>query len=247
MYSYFKNIILGSDQIWNHTYNFRRIPYNLGLFGDTFKGRVFSYAASFGTDYIPSSFDYIYYYGLSKIYKIGVREYKGLNIINDLGFSAVINLDPTLLLDTHDWNLAIHSYSKIKIPKKYLLFYSLGGTCKNRQDAQDLAIKNSLLFVDASDKKSQYYCINHFDFINLIKNAEIVYTNSFHAFAFSYIFKNRLYLFKKQGMNSRFETFFSIIQHPVVYDKLIDLSILNNNSILKLSHSSILYILSSLS
>jgi len=240
-------IILGSDQIWNWTYNRSRITYNLGLFGNDFSGKIISYAASFGTNYIPSELEFIYKYGLSNLATIGVREIEGKNIVENLGLPASLNLDPTLLLTSEDWNNTINSYSKIKIPKNYLLFYSLQGKESEILIAKKLAMQKDLLFINVYDKKDPYYYINHFDFINLIKNASIVFTNSYHAFIFSYIFGTKIYLFERATMNTRFNTLFQLLNYQPTYNEIIDLSSYRNTIPTNLIKESISFIANNLS
>jgi len=240
-------IILGSDQIWNWTYNRSRITFNLGLLGTDFTGKIISYAASFGTNYVPSELEFIYKYGLSKTAAIGVREIEGEKIVENLGFHATLNLDPTLLLNYEDWNNAINLYSKVKISKKYLLFYSLHGRESEILIAKSLAREKNMLFINVYDKKSPYYCINHFDFINLIKNASLVFTNSYHAFIFSYIFGTKIYLFERPGMNTRFNTLFQLLKYQPIYNEIIDLSSLRNTIPTNLINESISFIVNNLS
>ena len=61
-----------------------------------------------------------------------------------------------------------------------------------------------------TDKK--YYSLGPGEFLYLIKNAELVITDSYHGTIFSYIFKVPFINFKRKGtsidMNSRFNTLY---------------------------------------
>jgi len=220
----FPKIVIGSDQVWNWTYNWRRIMFNLGVFGSHFKGEVFSYAASFGIDYIDDRYKPLYKHAFLSISNIGVREEKGLEIVKSLGYESVLTADPTFLLSKSNWKKAINNYSKIKLPKNYVLGYLLWKNKEQRNNLNDYAASNLLNVVNISDEKGPFYSINHFDFLNLILNAEVVFTDSFHAMIFSVIFGKKAVIFDKKGMTSRFTSLFSILSLPTTFNKLIDFS-----------------------
>ena len=214
-----KAIILGSDQIWNWTYHgYERLMFQLGDLGtDTLN--VFSYAASFGIDYIRDNLKEFYKNYFNHLKGIGLREQEGVHMVEKLGFNCVNNLDPTLLLSPSQWNESITNFSKIKVPhKRYCLVYVLNPEFNYKT----LNIEEEI--INVLDKKSEYYNINHFDFINLIKNSSLVITDSFHALVFSYIFEKNIKVIPRDGMNSRINSLFSLMKNQATFNKIIKLN-----------------------
>ena len=69
-------------------------------------------------------------------------------------------------------------------------------------------IKNSCFHFDKltiinlnNIKQSQYYIVGPREFIYLFNNAEIIFTDSFHACIFSIIFEKKFFVFDRQGIN----------------------------------------------
>ena len=207
--SLFKNIVLGSDQIWNTNYNLKNIPFHLGLFGTNNINNIFSYAASFGLHDITSGTELLFKSGFEKMANISVRETRGKEIVEELGFNAKLVLDPTLLLEKNEWDCSlIHFSEKNNTTNPYILKYLL-----NYKEKYTISYEFSQLeTIDLLNKKGKHFISNQFDFINYIKNAEVVLTDSFHASAFAVLFGKKLYVQynnKIGNANSRLDTLFS--------------------------------------
>ena len=130
---------------------------------------------------------------------------------NELGFNNVeIMPDPVFLLEKNDWKNLIKNTS-ININKKYILTYFLGKIDKKRNDEiKELAKKNGYEIVNIC---GNYYDNKDFlaspeEFLKLIDCSEIVFTDSFHASAFSIIFKKNFFVVKRNDVKqfSRLET-----------------------------------------
>lgn len=185
----FDFVIFGSDQIWNmdnHGGDRKFVLGNFGICNEKFK--KFSYAASVGTKEIADCNKPLFYQSLTSFYKISCREHSGTQFIKDLGFDCVTTLDPTLLLDAKDWDDAIIKFSSREIKNNdYVVLYFLkNATAKS--EILSKCKKEGIKVIDLMDETSPFYISNQFDFINLIKNAQHVYTDSFHACVFSIIY-----------------------------------------------------------
>lgn len=184
----FQKIIFGSDQIWNLNYHHDRkfVLGNFGILNEGFK--KISYAASIGTSEIADRDKPLFYQSLKSFYKISCREESGTKCIKDLGFSCVTTLDPTLLLDIKDWDDAIAKYSSREIKNNHyvVLYFLKNATAKS--EILNKYKKENIQVIDLMDETSPFYISNQFGFINLIKNAQHVYTDSFHACVFSIIY-----------------------------------------------------------
>ena len=110
------------------------------FFGDfEFSGKRISYAASFGDsiEVAKQNADYIKKM-LKKFDAISVREKTGNDFLSEYGISNDLVVDPTLLLKANEWNKLCKKSTFNKIPKKYILYYSVN--CKIRKDQKNFCI-----------------------------------------------------------------------------------------------------------
>lgn len=207
--------ICGSDVIWNPDFNF-----GLGAFYLDFAEKYkFSYAASFGKAEIEASdFGRIQNY-LKSFDAVSVRERTGADFIKSCsGINARVVADPVLLLDTEAWSqvaLARSAHSQ----QPYIFVYTthLNDTIRNiitklsKQTGLKVikatwgpkqAIKQGILQVQTPEH-----------WLQLLRNAEYVVTNSFHATAFSVLFHKKFFTVvqggKEKGINVRMNDFLS--------------------------------------
>lgn len=189
----YDGIIIGSDQVWNpcimggelnRVYFADFAPKNI---------KIISYASSMG-DEISFNENYAQQFllKLKKFSAISVREQSGAEWIRDnLDIEATRVLDPTLLLTKEDWNFAMEGVKKIA-KKPYIFIYSVGRTkdlIKYAKKAQKV-LGYKIIVVGSlfryPFRKTKYIlddCPSNF--LQLIKNASLVITSSFHATAFS--------------------------------------------------------------
>ena len=192
----FNIIVSGSDQIWNkHSNELANVswdymkPYLL----DGFSGKRISYASSIGnsTDqdlqHMKSSllgFDHI-----------AMREDSSARIIRRLTNKSIeVVIDPTLLLTEEDWvkrlNIKKHKH------KPYILMYSLAGYKSIRKGKElirsfadnGFQIKYITPYFYSPTFGRQYInCLScgPIEFLDLLYNADIVVTDSFHGTMFS--------------------------------------------------------------
>lgn len=131
----------------------------------------------------------------------------GVKLIKDLtGRDAPMVCDPTLLLTAKDWELYLSNIVDFK--EKYIFCYFIGDNPNQRQLAKEYAHKYNckivaLLHIDeyiASDEGyADYtpYNVGPSEFLYLIKHAECVMTDSFHASVFSLQFHKEFYTFNR--------------------------------------------------
>lgn len=219
-------VLVGSDQLWLPT-GLRSNFYNLMFAQDGVK-RI-SYSTSFGVSSIPKVQYKATKEYLNKIDYLSVREVAGQKIIRDLtGREAFLVCDPVMLLSSEEWN---NICNVIPLPKDmpeddYLLCYFLGGNESSRRTAADAARKLGVKVVSISYMDDYFSVDDGFgdyvpsgirpeQFVNLIKNAKYVMTDSFHGTAFSIIFEKQFlstYRFdteSKLSKNSRIDNVLS--------------------------------------
>lgn len=238
----FKNdydyIVMGSDQIWNFTFD--KIFSNKALGTFVPKEKSISFSASFGVDYTPEDGSNLYKLckdGLNDIKSISVRESAGKEIVKKLtGRDDVeVLIDPTMMLDESDWEKVMKKPENLK-PDKYILKSFLGDVSNDVwKELKRVAEENECEIIDISDKNSPYYDMGPAEFLYLEKNAFLVVTDSFHSCVFSIIFSTPFVVFKREGgdlesMYSRIETLLETFDMKNrVFNKKITADILDND------------------
>lgn len=203
--------ITGSDQVWNIMYY--RSAYFLDFVAE---GKIkLSYAASISKNSLTESQREIIRKSLKDYKAISVREKSDAELIKDLSpIEPIVTLDPTLLLDRDEWDKVC---GERIIEEKYLFCYFLGFNIKHRELAEKFARQNNLKIVTLPhmtgfsfpDRKFgdyKLYDVSPNKFLSLIKHSEYVFTDSFHAVVFSYIYGRQFFVFNRNasgGMNSR--------------------------------------------
>lgn len=200
--------ITGSDQVWNPAW-----------FDDAFllkfvpSGKVkISYAASIGKNILTEAESLRFKDALKDFSAISVRENNAVGLLQGLtGKTVELVLDPTLLLSKQEWE----QKSEGTCPSdKYIFCYFLGANNKQRELASAFAKKKGYRLVsvpclngnyrkvDFNTKNMNVYDMQPGRFLNLIKNAECVFTDSFHATVFSHIFQRDFFVFVNIGASS---------------------------------------------
>lgn len=189
--------ICGSDVIWNAGIE----PYISALGFVPESKRKIAYAPSLGTSDLPLGWYESYAKYINRLDAISVREESIAEslqaYIPDRKVYCVA--DPTLLLSADEWNQFCKPQD---IPaNKYILCYLLGDSIEQRQRAIELSrmlnlklltfpyiTNNHFRKCDYNFGDIQTFTADSFDFISLIKNANLVVTDSFHAVVFSSLF-----------------------------------------------------------
>ena len=224
-------VIVGSDQVWNPAWT--EDAYFLNFVPDH-NGKI-AYAASIGTNEVPQDFlEHVVPY-LKRFDFISVREESAKEILQPyLEQEIKVVLDPTLLLPREEWDkIAVRP----TIPQPYIFVYLLGEKRAHRtlikKFARTLRLKIAFLphvhfrFNPADCFFADYnlYDVGPAEFIGLVKNAEMVITDSFHGCVFSIIYGRKFWALKRhqdsdpQNMNSRLYTLFSSLG---LSDRLIE-------------------------
>ena len=210
----YSSILVGSDQLWLPVnvvadyYTLNWVPNNINKV---------SYATSFGLSQIPEKYKEKYAKFLKRINFISVREENACELVKQLsGKEAQLVCDPTLLLDKEQW-MEIQDKDSI-IKGKYILCYFLGKNIEHRKFAERLKEKTGykIVSLNHADEYVKYsdkfadeipYDIGPKEFLNLIKNAEYVCTDSFHGTIFSLINNKKFFTFERyKNKNSKMST-----------------------------------------
>ena len=217
----YSSVLVGSDQLWLPG-NIAADYYTLNFVPETVNS--IAYATSFGQSSLPKDSTKKAEVFLKKIKHIGVREESGQKLVKEIANRDVpVVCDPTLLFTGDEW-MAIQQKEPI-VKGKYILCYFLGNNPPHREFAKRLKEATgckiiALTHLDEFVKSDEGYAdetpydIDPADFLNLIRNAEYVCTDSFHCSVFSILYKRQFFTFRrynrntKQSTNSRLDTLF---------------------------------------
>jgi len=206
----FDCFVIGSDQVWNYMF---QTSFLFSFVEYTKKPKI-SYAASFGVNSIPKNYLASYKKGLNSVDIISVRENEGKKIVDQLSNkSATVVLDPTLLLTMDEWKKVIDGKKKYK--EKYVLTYFLDNPDKNTMQYINSFVRDRNFVIKNlySDKYPELWTADPAEFVNLISQAEAIFTDSFHGCVFSIIFQRYFEVFDRNNngpsMNSRIDTLFN--------------------------------------
>lgn len=210
----YDTFITGSDQVWS-------VPSDEFLLGFVNKKNKVSYAASIARSDITESHRQFIKDKIKLFNNISVRDNSDKDIVSKLTDLPIeVVLDPVFLLEKKEWdNISGHNrFSDVK----YVFCYFLGDPKKYKIIIKKFAKKNNLKIVIVPHFKSNEnsttfsdlffgnykpYDVSPSDFLTLIREAEFVFTDSFHAMAFSLIYNKNFFVIdriSKWGkMNSR--------------------------------------------
>lgn len=203
----FDYYICGSDQIWNtHCMNYS--PAFLLDFVDD-KSKCISYAASMGSESIDESARLDFDRNLPNYKSISVRESSIVDLVSSVSNKSVTHVcDPVFLLDGEQWSKVT---SDKQIDKPYIFFYFVRtGDMEGMRDyviSLQKKYNMPVVVVNRNLREFKYNNIKAYDagpseFLSYIKYADLVITNSFHAFSFSIIFKKKFLVFADTGAGS---------------------------------------------
>jgi hypothetical protein len=209
----FDIVSVGSDQVWNTRITGEIENYFLD---DRIKAIKIAYAASFGTDGINIYQKKAVQKNLTQYTKISVREIKAKEILEENNIESTIVCDPVFLLEKDRWIQLERKPQSVNRNKRFALIYILSpNEDLERMAAMYSVEENVELYVihptaqRFTKKGKQLYDVGPREFIWLIHNAEIIFSNSFHATAFSTIFGKTLIYDSVKGLGSRVKSLFN--------------------------------------
>ena len=203
-------VIVGSDQVWAPAHH-KSAAYFFN-FTPSFKGRKIAYAPCCAINKLEENKELIAKL-LSEFSSISVRNTETYNFVNGLiGISPHIVVDPTFLYEFNEFKSNV-------VPKtKYILTYILGEEINDghkvaidriREEYGNLPVYSICLtsskphYFVWSDKT--FWSLNPIDWVDLVRNASFLYTDSFHGCAFALKFKIPFLAYYKEEIRaSRF-------------------------------------------
>lgn len=212
----FNLVLIGSDQIWNTEITQGFDPFYWGAFERPLKTKVATYAASLKRIWRDEDCSRALNC-LNKLDAISVREASVADTVHGLDsrLTPILVPDPVFLLTSQEWK-KIARLPKINDP--YVFFYQ----AVDSEDAFDIAYriakekKKGLVVLSANvNGRNSDECRGSSpeEFIGWILSADLVVTSSFHATAFSIIFKKDFYSIDLNlGEDSRLKDILQLFQ-----------------------------------
>lgn len=204
--------IAGSDQIWNTLFqNGRDAAFYLDFAPASVK-RI-SYAASFATEDVADEYKPFVRKMLQNFDAVSIRERCSLPLLSSLGRTDGVSVcDPVFLLTRKQWESML---PQNQIREKYLLVYDTEFSPKVKEIAKRIAKEKNLKIYNVSASRIGYadkdlWASSPIDFVQLIRDASYVVSNSFHASAFSIIFERDFCVINRsEEINERMKSLLS--------------------------------------
>ena len=212
--------ICGSDQVWSAL----KMPIHKENFlAGIHPNRKIAYAPSFGLNKLPSYFVRTAMKHISSFQYLSVRELAAKEEIKKhTGKDAELVLDPTLMVGKDFWERELSKRNLNKpFSESYNLCYFLGEISDDVVNSINEHYPNRLIICLPYESectrfpKGRYVEADQFEFVNLIKNAEMVFTDSFHGTVFSILFNTAFVVIsrsheKNVTQTSRIESILSL-------------------------------------
>lgn len=229
-------IVVGSDQIWRPRYFIKNIDKNLAnaflAFTDGWNIKRIAYAASFGVDNweYPCILNNEHAKWANNFDRISVREDSGIKLCKDyLNVSVEKVLDPTLLLNSHDYeNLVKNIDLTIEKSEGNLFCHILDNDNEKTELINKIAIEKGLkqfhikgVEIEETNDIEQRIHKPVEAWLRAFMDAKFIITDSFHACVFSIIFHKPFIAIANKGRgNSRFESLLTMfnLRNNLLYD-----------------------------
>lgn len=199
--------LCGSDQVWNVT-----IPDYSDVYFLNFSQKTkIAYAPSFGARdprKFSNNIENIKTW-LNNIDYLSIRENSGRTMLKELtGRDVPVVLDPTLMLNEEEYSMLEEDSGEIK---PYIFYYATLHSKELDRFVKKLSKKlgvrvivwNSKEYILRSEWANGFRMAYHQNpgvYLNLIKNAEIVVTTSFHGTVFSTVYRKKFWVLKNGDM-----------------------------------------------
>lgn len=200
-------LVVGSDQVWRPGYNADMMGFQFLGFSKGLDIIRLSYAASFGTDKWEFTDDETTQAAdlLRKFDAVSVREMDAVRMCKEhLGVEATWVVDPTMLLNWHDYLQLCKDVTPKK--DKYVFAYILDDEDGKRTKVKTAASSLGFDVVFVDDKHTKHddtveQWLAHF------RDASYIVTDSFHGTVFALLFhKQFLCLYNEKRGSSRMES-----------------------------------------
>lgn len=208
-------VSVGSDQVWNTDITGEIKSYFLEK--DVYVKKI-SYAASFGTDDLNKFQKNAVNESLPMYSKVSVRELQAQRILERNSIQSELVCDPVFLLNRADWDVFARKPESVTNTDRFILMYGLSENNSLEKAATCYAEAEGIpMYVihptaqRMTNKGIHLVDVGPREFVWLIQHAEKVYSNSFHATAFSALYGKTLVYDSVKGLGSRVASLFNFL------------------------------------
>lgn len=202
--------VTGSDQVWNSKYNHGVDSSYYLNYAPKGKKKI-SFVSSFGRNELVDKEASVVKPMLKEFDMISIREDSAAKILEKMGISSTVLIDPTLQLTIDEW---IQMASPRLVKDDYLLLFLLYNEDNGASDyaskvAEKLGLKVVKLSWELKKSKKIDILFTHRtpqDFLSLFVNANFIVTNSFHGVAFSINLNKKFAFIPRSEFNGRIES-----------------------------------------
>ncbi len=223
-------VIAGSDQVWNILCRDADDAYYLNFLKNTPK---YAYAVSFGANnpYEIDGDKETHKKLTLEFKKVSVREKNAQKWVKEAtNIDVSICLDPTMLLDEDEWTRIVDIGDKPIIKGKYIYYYCFSIDWHTQVFLKNLCEKTGLpvYFMEAKEWTLKCLWANKIKLIkeygpdvymNVVKNAEMFVTTSFHGTAFATIFKKNFWYINDGKSNKKDDRAVSFLSQLGLMDR----------------------------
>lgn len=210
----YDSVITGSDQVFNPPLSGNDAAYFCDFADD--RSKRYSYAASLGNYQFGSGENSDRFVALlNKFEALSIREASSLSIVSSVSkVPTRVDPDPTMLLSASDWESLLPRERARR--GRYIFIYSVHPIAHSVDIAKHIkAVYGDVEIVHLhnriKDNKRecdgvvQLHCPSPAEFLHLIRDADLVFTNSFHGTVFSILFNTPFYseIVTSGGFNNR--------------------------------------------
>lgn len=215
--------LVGSDQLWR-TDSVEHGYYTLEWVPDHI--RKIAYSTSIGVKKIPWFQVKKNRWFMNRFDFVALREQSACDLYHELtGKTAQVVLDPTLLFTGEEW-MKIQAVEPLT-NGEYIFVYLLGNNPTQRDYIKKVSRKtgckivallhlDDYITIDNDFADEAPYNVGPGEFLNYIRNARYVFTDSFHCSVFSILYKKDFFTFSrfsesaKQSTNTRIDNLLHI-------------------------------------
>lgn len=210
--------VVGSDQLWLPS-NIAADYYTLNFVPDSVP--KIALATSFGISKLPKKYGKKAEKFLKRMDYVSVREKSGQALVKQWADRDVpVVCDPTIMFTADEWMRAMDAFcdgKRFTEGEKYLLVYFLGNNPWEREVVKKVNSEIGLKIVQLAHSDEYIksdegfadftpYNVGPKEFIELIRDAEYVFTDSFHCSVFSMLNHKNFYTFPRYSQEGMVST-----------------------------------------
>lgn len=235
-------IVVGSDEVW-HYEDIARHPMKFGY--GLKVPKLISYAPSTGSSNVKENIPEYVKEGMKNFTGLSARDDNAEELIkNILGKECTRVLDPTLLYEFPEYSSKFVNY--IKSQKYILMYYCDNLPLEIREKIISYANEKGYKIFGAGEYKKwfteTFVDINPFEWVEMFRNSQMIFTGTFHGAVFSIKSKKNFYcyltnpsrikkvgsLLKQFGLENRVMTdekankIFQNVEQAINYDEVYD-------------------------